>query len=117
MLSVKPVDQFQHIPEILSSFPASPYVTVTRPLYEILELPVESFKAENPVEFPCFRVVDTCRLWFRWRLAGGSRCIAVEERDLGNVVLPDRIGKVFFGRVVIDGLTYRVQSCRPEVPR
>jgi hypothetical protein len=94
MLSVKLINQFLRIPEILRRFPASPYVTVTRPLYEIVELPVAPLGVEDPVNFPFIRVVDHRRLRFRWRLAGGRRCIAVEQRDVENVVLPDRIRKV-----------------------
>ena len=94
MLSVKLINQFLRIPEILRRFPASPYVTVTRPLYEIMELPVAPLRVEDPVNFPLVRVVDKHRLLFGWRLAGGRRCIAVEQRDVENVVLPDRIRKV-----------------------
>jgi len=94
MLSVKLVDQFLRIPEILRRFPASPYVTVTRPLHEIMELPVASLRVEDPVNFPFVRVVDDRRLRFRWRLAGGRRCIAVEQRDVEHVVFPDRIREV-----------------------
>ena len=94
MLSVKLINQFLRIPEILRRFPASPYVTVTHPLYEIMELPVAPLRVEDPVNFPFVRVVDHRRLRFRWRLAGGRRCIAVEQRDVENVVLPDRIRKV-----------------------
>ena len=91
MLLVELIKQFLRIPEILRRFPASPYVTVTRPLYEMMELPVASFRVEDTVTFPFVRVVDHHRLWLRWRLAGGRRCIAVEQRDVENVVLPDRI--------------------------
>jgi hypothetical protein len=94
MLSVKLVGQFLRIPDILPRFQASPYITVTRPLYKIMELPVASLRVENPVNFPFVRVVDDHRLWFRWELAGGRRCIAVEQRDVKNVVLPDRIREV-----------------------
>jgi hypothetical protein len=94
MLSVELLDQLLRIPEILRRLPASPYVTVTRPLYEIMELPVASLRVEDSVDFPFVRVVDDRRLRFRWRLAGGRRCIAVEQRDVENVVLPDRIRKV-----------------------
>ena len=94
MLSVKLINQFLRIPEILRRLPASPYVTVTRPLYEIMELPVAPLRVEDPVDFPFVRVVDDRRLRFRWRLASGRRCIAVEQRDVENVVLPDRIRKV-----------------------
>jgi hypothetical protein len=59
-----------------------------------MKLQVASFRVEDSVNFPFFGVVDHCRLWFRWRLAGGRRCIAVEQRDVGNVVLPDCIRKV-----------------------
>jgi len=94
MLSVKLINQFLCIPVILRRFPASPYVTVTRPLYEITELPVASFRVEDPVNFPFVRVVDHRRLRFRRWLAGVRRCIAVEQRNVENVVLPDRIRKV-----------------------
>jgi len=94
MLLVELINQFLRIPEILRRVPASPYVTVTRPLYEIMELPVASFRVEDMVNFPFVRVVDHHRLWFRWRLAGGRRCIAVEQRDMENVVLPDHVRKV-----------------------
>jgi hypothetical protein len=94
MLSVKLVKQFLRIPEILRRFPASPYVTVTCPLYEVMERPVPSFRVEDSVDFPFVRVVDEHRLPFGWRLAGGRRCIAVEQRDVENVELPDRGRKV-----------------------
>ena len=94
MLSVKLINRFLHIPEILRSFPASPYVTVTRPLYEMMELLVASLRVNDAVNFPFFRVVDNCRLRFRSPLAGSRRCIAVKSRDVENVVLPDRIWKV-----------------------
>jgi len=94
MLSVKTFDQFLRIPEILRRLPASPYETVTRSLYEILELLVLSFRVEDPVNFPFVRVVDHRRLRLRWRLAGGRSCIGVEQKDVENVVLPDCIRKV-----------------------
>jgi len=94
MLPVKLINQFLRIPGILRSFPASPYVTVTRPLYEIMELPVAPLRVEAPVDFPFVRVVNHRRQRFRWWLAGGRRCIAVEQRNVENVVLPDRIRKV-----------------------
>jgi len=94
MLSVKIVDQFLRIPEIFRGLPASPYVTVTRQLYEMMELPVASVRVEDPANFPFVRVADDCRLQFRWWLAGGRRCIAVEQRDVQHIVLPDRIRKV-----------------------
>jgi hypothetical protein len=59
-----------------------------------MELPVASLRVEDPVNFPFVRVVDDCRLRFRWRLAGGRRCIAVEQRDMKNFVFPDRIREV-----------------------
>jgi hypothetical protein len=88
MLSVTLSNQFLRIPEILRRFPASPYVTVTRPVYEIMELPVAPLRVEDPVDFPFVRVID-----YR-RLAGSRRCITVEQRDVENIVLPDRIRKV-----------------------
>jgi len=94
MLSVKLIIQFLRFPEILCRFPASPYVTVTRPLYEIIELPVVPLRVEDPVDFPFVRVIDNGRLWFRWRLAGSRRCIVVEQRDVKDVVLPDCLRKV-----------------------
>jgi len=93
MLSVKLINQFLRIPEILRRVPASPYVTVTSPLYEIMELPVASFMVEDLVNFPFIRVVDHRRLRFRCRLSGGRRCIAVDQREVENVVLLDRIWK------------------------
>jgi len=111
MPSVKLSNQLLRIPEILRRFPASPYVTVTRPLYEIMELPVVSFRVEDPVKFPFVRVIDHRRLRFRWRLASSRRCIAVEQRDVENVVLPDRIHKVYFLSIPIDDLTYCIRSC------
>jgi hypothetical protein len=94
MLSVKLVDQFLRNPEILRRFPAGPYVTVTRPLYEAMELPVVSFRVEDFFDFSFVRFVNDRRLCFRWRLAGSRRCIAVEQRDVEQVVLPDRVPKV-----------------------
>jgi hypothetical protein len=111
MLSEELINQPLHIPEILHRLPASPYVTVTRPLYEIMKLPVASFRVEDLVDFPFVTVVEDCRLRFRWRLAGAGRCIAVERRDVENVVLPDRIRKSKFVNILIDDLTYSVRSC------
>ena len=79
MLSVKLNHQFLRILENLRMLPASRYVTITRPLYEMMELPVAPLRVEDPVDFPFVRVVDDRRLRFRWRLAGGRRCIAVEQ--------------------------------------
>jgi len=94
MLSVELMTQFLHIAEILRRFAVSPYVTVTRLLYEIMELPVASLRVEDLVDYPFVSVVDDRRLWFRWRQAGGRRCIEVKQRDMENVVLPDRIRNV-----------------------
>jgi hypothetical protein len=94
MLSVKLIHQFLHIPEILSRFSASPYITVTRPLYEIMEHPVAPLRVEDPDYFPFVRVIDYRWLWFSWWLAGSRRCIMVQQRDVENIVLPDRIRKV-----------------------
>jgi len=93
MLSVKLVDQFLHIPEILRMFPASLYITVTRLLYEIMELLVASLRVEDLVNFPFVRVVDDCWLRSRWRLAGGRRCIAVEQRDVKKLCF-----RIVYGR-------------------
>jgi len=111
MLSVELINQFLRIPGILHRLPASPYVTVTRPLYEIMELPAASLRVENSVDFPFVTVVDDRRLQFRWRLVGGRRCIGVEQRDMEDVVLPDRIRKVSFVSILIHDITYRVRSC------
>jgi len=59
-----------------------------------MELPVAPLRVEDPVDFPFVRVIDDRWLRFRWRLASRRRCIAVEQRDRENVVLPDRIRKV-----------------------
>jgi len=93
MLLVKIVNQFLHIPEILFRFPACPYVILPCPLYEIMELPVVSLRVGDLVGFPFVRDVDDRWLRFRWRLDGGRRCIAVEQQDVENVVLPDGILK------------------------
>jgi len=93
MLSVELINQLLRIPQILRRLPASPYITVTRPVYESMELPVASLRVEESVDFPFVRVIDDRRLRFRWRLAGIMRCIAVQQRDMENVVLPDRIWK------------------------
>jgi len=52
MLLVKLIDQFLHIPDILRRFLASPYITVTHLLYQIMQLPVVSLGVEDPVDFP-----------------------------------------------------------------
>jgi hypothetical protein len=59
-----------------------------------MELLVASLRVEELVNFAFVRVVDDRRLRSRWRLAGGRRCIAVKQRDMENIVLPDRIPKV-----------------------
>jgi len=73
MLLVKLVDQFLRIPGILRTVPASPSVTVTRPLHKIMELPVASLTVEDPVNFPFIRVVDNrwLRSNGRWPAVGG----------------------------------------------
>ena len=78
MLSVELINQLLCIPEILRRLPASPYVTVTRPLYKIMELLVASLRVEDAVDFALVRVVDDRRLRFRCRMAGDRRCIGVE---------------------------------------
>jgi len=115
MLPVELINQFLRIPEILRSFPASPYITVTHPKYDILELTVAPLCVEDLVNFPFVRVFNHLRLRFRWRLAGGRGCIAVEQRDLENVGLPDRIRKVYIVSILIDGHTYSVRSCTFEI--
>jgi hypothetical protein len=94
MLSVELIDQLLRIPVILRRLPVSPYMTVTNPLYKIMEHPVASLRVDDSVDFPFVRVVDNHPLWFRWRLAGGRRCIAVDHSDVENVVLPDRTQNV-----------------------
>jgi len=94
MLLVKLINQFLRIPEILRMFPASLYITVTHPLYEVMELPVVLHRVEDSVDFPFITVVEDRRPRFRWRRAGSRSCIVVEQRDVGNVVLPDHIRKV-----------------------
>jgi hypothetical protein len=59
-----------------------------------MKLLVESLRVEDSVDFPFVRVIDDRRLRFRWRVAGSRRCIAAEQRDVENVVLPDRIRKL-----------------------
>jgi len=88
------INQFLRIQKILRRFPASPYITVTRPLYEIMELPFAPLRVDDPVDFPFVRVIDYFRLRFRLRLAGRRGCIVVEQRDVENVALPDRLRKV-----------------------
>jgi hypothetical protein len=112
MLSVNQVDQFLSIPGIFHRFPASSYVTVRRPLYEMMDIPVASLRVEYPVNFPFVRVIDHSRLHFRWRVAGSRRFIVVEQRDVKNVLFPDRIWVVQYVCIVIDVLTYRVRSCQ-----
>jgi hypothetical protein len=70
MLSVKLINQFQRIPEILRRFPATLYLTVTRLMYEIMELPVAPLSVQDPVDYPFVSVIDYRRLQFSWRLAG-----------------------------------------------
>jgi hypothetical protein len=76
-----------------------------------MSLLVASHRVRDLVDFPFITAVDDRRLWFRWQLAGGRRCIVVEEREVENIVLPDRIRKVKFVRIFFDHLTYYVQSC------
>jgi len=73
MLSVELINQLLRFPVIFRRLPASPYVTVTHPLYEIMELPVSSLRVEDSVDFPFVRDVENHRLQFRWGLAGGRR--------------------------------------------
>jgi len=111
MLMVKIVNQFLHIPEMLRRLPVSLYVTVTRPLYEILELLAASCRVEDLVNLLFIRVIQNCQLVFGWRLACCRRWIEVEQRDEANVLLPDRIWKVYIVMILIDDLTYHVWSC------
>jgi hypothetical protein len=78
MVSVKLVNQILRIPVMLRRFPASPYITITCPLYEMIELPVALLSVEGPVNFALVRVVNDHRGWFRWQLARGRRFIVVE---------------------------------------
>jgi hypothetical protein len=91
---VKLVDLFLHIPKSLRKIPAGPYLTLTRPLYKIMELPVASLRVKDPVDFPILSVVDDRRLLVRSQLASGRRCLGVEQRDVEHVVLPDCIRKI-----------------------
>jgi hypothetical protein len=90
---VKRVEELLCNPEIFRRFTASPYIYVTRPLYEIMEIPATLLGVEDRVGFPFVRVVRAWRLRFRWRFASGRRCIVVDLREVGNIVLPDCIWK------------------------
>ena len=79
MLLANLVDQFLHIPEILSRFPASPLVIITNPLFRMMDLAVVSLIVEDPLALPFVRVVDDRRLLFRVRLASNRRCIGGEH--------------------------------------
>jgi hypothetical protein len=59
-----------------------------------MRLPVVSFRVKDSVDFPFVRVVDDSQMRFTRRLDVGRRCIAVKQRDVENVVLPDRVWKV-----------------------
>jgi len=76
-----------------------------------MELLAWSHIVEDPVDMSLARVIDDCRLRFRGRLADSGWCIAVEPRDMGNIMLADRIWKVYFVSILIDDLWYRVWSC------
>jgi hypothetical protein len=66
---VKHVDELLCNPEIFRRFTASPYVYVTRPLYEIMEIPDTLLGVEDRVDFPFVRVVHDGQLRFGWRFA------------------------------------------------
>jgi len=91
---VELVNQSLRIPKILRRIPASPYLTVTRPVDDIMELPVTSLRVKDQVDFPFIRVIDAHRLRVRWWLARDMGCIAVKQRDVENIVLRDHIQKV-----------------------
>jgi hypothetical protein len=78
MLWVKLVDQFPRIPGILYRFSASLCLGVTRPQYDVMELPVASLKVEDSVDFAFITVVDDRQVRLKWRLAGGRTYIVVE---------------------------------------
>ena len=53
------------------------YVTVTHPMYDVMELPGVSFRVQVLVDFSRVRLVDNWRQWLQWWLANGWRCMAV----------------------------------------
>jgi len=105
------IDQFLGAFEILHLFPPGPYVTVSRPLYKIMALPVASLRVNDPVDFSVVQLIENHQLRFRWWLAVGTRCIAVKQRDIEDVVLPDHMWNDPFITILIDELTYHIWSC------
>jgi hypothetical protein len=94
MLPMKLFNQLLRVFEVFSWFPAGTDVTVAGTLYKEVQFPVVSLRIMNLIDFPFVKVVNDRRLWFRWWLADCKRCIAVEQRDMKDVVLPDCMWKV-----------------------
>jgi hypothetical protein len=61
---------------------------------------------EESVDFLIVSVVKYHRLQFAWLLGIGIRCVLLKQRDVENIVLLDRMQKVYFGSCVTNDLTY-----------
>lgn len=58
-------------------------------MYEIMELPLRFLSIHNVGDFSVIIFVDYCLLSIRLLMAHAGRCIAVEHRDVEDVVFPD----------------------------
>jgi hypothetical protein len=107
--------------------PPSQYVSVTRTLHKKSKNPIPSLIIDNLGDIPLVWVINHCRLRFKWRMAGGKWCTAVQDRDVERVVRPEHIWDVLYVRFLIDDHTFCVwccqcvilllwKSCRPKVP-
>jgi len=93
-LVVKIVHHFLLLLEILISFPATGYVTVSCPVKEMMEVLVALLKVDGQIHFSFVGVIDGRRLQFGWRQHRGRRFVAVKQRDVKNIVLLDHIRTV-----------------------
>jgi hypothetical protein len=58
MRSVKIVDHLLGIVEVFCLFPTRTYVAVSRPLNEVMKLPISQFGVKDTIDFPFFGVVE-----------------------------------------------------------
>jgi len=108
---VKLVTQISGVFKMLRWFPATVYVVVTGTLDEIMQLAIARPRVEYVVDFPflCFHNYDQVRLWRL--LTSDWQCIMIRKQLTDNIAVPHRCWQVKFDRMLVDDLTYRIQSC------
>jgi len=86
-LSVKLVNQIPGDLQMLCWFPAHPYLVVTGPLDDIVQLLIGLCRVEYAVNFTFLYFLHYCRGWLSRWLTADWHCITIQKWVLENVVV------------------------------